>query len=216
MREFIVTGGGEIGNAHGTYPFARLTITPFKVQLTISLVGTVIFRPSDTVSIDLHDSFLGIRKGIKIRHKVSGYSDHIIFRPVGNANSLIQHIRDTGFLLNCEPMPETIEQEIASLQSSGSFPIKTSAVVGIVVSWNVLCIPAIIHDAGKHSFFNLPGAMFLPLGLLFLICLCLFFVPLVRRTVLKKHHHFCEIKTGIIFISCIICFLLALLTLLTA
>ncbi|WDF54718.1 hypothetical protein [Mucilaginibacter sp. KACC 22063] len=203
MTEFEVTGGGEIGNGRATYPFAKLTVTPYQLSLSISLVGTVVFRPSDVVSLTVENQFLGLRKGIRINHTVANYSNNIIFLST-NAAYLIKQIESTGFLLQRDPLPGHLEEEIIRTQAAGSFPIKKSAAIAIIIIWNALCIPAIINDASKSPIIKAPYAMLLPLGFMMSTCVSLLVIPTVRGWVIKPGHHINSIKTGVIFILIII------------
>jgi len=197
------TGGGAIGRIRATWPFARLNVNSNVLKLSISLMGTVVFRPSDIVSIEVINDIRG--RGIKIYHHVSGYNSNIVFYTKDDVGSLLESIRQTGFLDNKAPLPADVENEIAAIQASGSFPVKTSAAIFFVVVWNLFFIggelPSLLNKT-RHLEFG--GAR---LGLLFAILFCLgvLFVPSIRRLVLKEGRQLSEING-------FVCFFLAIAT----
>src|SRR6202012_6162260 len=135
MYEIEETGGANIGFGRATWPFAKLLVNKNELRLNASLLGNLTFRPSDIISIEPSSLFSGA--GIKINHRVNEYSAKVIFLTSGSRD-LIKRIEDTGFLNNPEPIPAEGEAEIVKYQSSGSFPMKWSAVIVFVVIWNLL------------------------------------------------------------------------------
>ena len=104
MNEIKETGGARIGMANATWPFATLKVTKDKLELNASIIGNLVFKPSDIISIEPHSSF--ISSGLKINHRVSNYKNLVIFWTFGNVNSLILKIEQTGFLNNNDPISE--------------------------------------------------------------------------------------------------------------
>ena len=97
MDEVKETGGARIGMANATWPFATLAVTKDKLVLSASLLGNLIFRPGDIISLEPYSGFLS--SGIKINHRVPGYKEKVIFWTFTNPNSLIKRIERTGFYL---------------------------------------------------------------------------------------------------------------------
>lgn len=131
MHEIEETGGANIGFGRVTWPFAKFSVNKNELQLNASIIGNVYFRPSDIISIEPSGLFNG--NGIKINHRVNGYSQKIIFLTSGSRN-LIKRIEDTGFLNNTGPIPAEVEGRIVKYQSIGSFPMKWSAVIVLLLS----------------------------------------------------------------------------------
>ena len=117
MFEIEETGGANIGLGRATWPFAKLLVNKNELQLNASLIGNVYFRPSDIISIEPSSFFSGT--GIKINHRVSGYSQKIIFLTSGSGD-LIKRIEDTGFLNNPDTIPAEVESRILKYQAEAS------------------------------------------------------------------------------------------------
>jgi hypothetical protein len=150
-------------------------------------------------------------QGIKIIHKVNNYNSDVIFWTLGSPTELIRKIEDTGFISNAGPIPAALQKEILNTQTSGRFPIKTPAIITIVVAWNALLLPSFI------TIFNgKPGAAFgsintlVAFALLFLTCLALLTSEFFREWLLKPGHtidslrgflYFTMFVTGVMFVA---------------
>lgn len=77
MTEVKETGGARIGKANATWPFATLTVNREKLQLNATILGHLVFKPTDIISIVPYSGFMS--SGIKINHKVSNYKTNIVF-----------------------------------------------------------------------------------------------------------------------------------------
>ena len=141
MTEINQNGGARVGFAHASWPFARLIVTSDKLELSASILGEFIFKPSDVTSIEVY-SGISLFPGIKINHNVEAYNQNIVFITRSSARELINQIVQTGFLNNRLSAPAFLDQEITNRQAAGGFPLKISAVIAIVVIWNLLCL----HD----------------------------------------------------------------------
>ncbi len=198
QTEIKETGGGTIGFGRATWPFATLTVNRNFLKLSISLIGTVIFRPADIISIE---PYFGIKgKGIKINHNVQGYSSTIIFSSMAGNGYLMEEIAGTGFLNNKGPLPINVENEISVLQASGSFPIKIPAAIFFVVVWNALFLSSwLSFFTGRTKQPSFAGPR---LGLAFAIIffLSVLLIPPVRQLVLKQGRQIKEIN-GFLYFS---------------
>ena len=68
------TGGARIGVANVTWPFATITVTKEQLELNATILGKLVFKSSDIISIDSCSGFMS--KGIKINHQVPTYRIH--------------------------------------------------------------------------------------------------------------------------------------------
>ena len=134
MDEIKETGGARIGMANASWPFATLTVNKEKLELNATILGKLVFKPSDIVSIEPDSSFF--RSGLKINHNVPTYKNNVVF-VTGNASNLIKRIDQIGFLTNSKPITRELSNAIEASQATGGFPIKTSAAIAIVLIWNI-------------------------------------------------------------------------------
>ena len=207
MNEIKETGGARIGMANATWPFATLTVSKDKLELNAPIVGNLIFKPADIISISPYSGFMS--SGLKINHKVPKYKDHVVFWTFSNTNNLIKRIEQTGFLTNTEPISDELENRITSAQSRGGFPIKTSAAIAIVVIWNIL----FLIDYREFFGYEIEGSPLgigahLALGFILLTCVLLLTFEPVRQIVLKEGRTVDDIKKFIYFIMLICGFML--------
>ncbi|RQO70568.1 hypothetical protein DBR43_21425 [Pedobacter sp. KBW06] len=201
MYEIVETGGANIGSGRATWPFAKLLVNKNELQLNASIIGNVYFRPSDVISIEPFTLFSGT--GIKINHRVSGYSEKVIFLTSGSRD-LIKRINDTGFLSNSDTIPAEVEARINKYQSSGSFPMKWSAVIVFVVVWNLLFLGDLLGYF-KNTSNHLPIGMGVQLALAFafLFALTTQLSAPFSRLVLKDGRKAEEIKSFLLFLMLI-------------
>lgn len=155
MDIFETTGGARIGTANATWPFAKLKADKNKLELNASIIGNLVFRPQDIISITPYSSF--ISSGLKINHRVSNYKSEVIFWTFEDTASLINQIKQTGFFENHSSATAESDQEIIDRQKSGSNPLKKSTTIVYAVIWNVLLIYDFI------TFFS-SGLKGMPLG----------------------------------------------------
>jgi hypothetical protein len=212
MTEVKETGGARIGMANATWPFATLTVNREKLQLNATILGNLIFRPGDIISIVPYSRF--ISRGIKINHKVPKYNHNIIFWTFGNPHEIIKKIEQTGFLNNTTPITGDFGESMTKAQSQGSFPLKITAAIAIVVIWNVLLLIDFQDFFGENKAgpYLGDGAQ-LASGFLLLICILLLTVEPVRRLILKEGRTISDIKKFIYFLMFISGFMLLISTL---
>jgi len=198
MYEIEETGGANIGFAKATWPFAKLLVNKNELQLNASIIGNLYFRPSDVISIEPFTLFSGT--GIKIHHRVGEYNEKVIFLTSGSRD-LIKRINDTGFLSNCNAIPAEVEARIIKYQSSGSFPMKWSAVIVFGVIWNLLFLGDLLGYFGNPNN-PLPigmGAQ-LALAFAFLFALSILLSEPFSQLVLKDGRKVKEVKSFLFFL----------------
>ena len=136
MDKFKMTGGARIGMGNSTWPFATLKVTKDKLELNASIVGNLVFQPQDIISIETYTMIPFVGQGIKINHRITNYNSKVIFWTFKNPTSVVNQIKQTGFLENTDSVLSN--EEIVKQQQAGGFPIKKQVVIGIVVIWNLL------------------------------------------------------------------------------
>lgn len=198
MKELIEKGGARIGFANATWPFATLKVSKDKLELNASVIGNLVFRPEDIISIVPQAGFLG--RGLKIIHRVPKYKDTVIFWTVSNPVLVKKRIDETGFLANDSPLPTATETEIVNSQSKDGFPIKLPAIVIFGIVWNVLLLLDFTNFLTSEKQRS-------PLGVGTLTALSFAFVTDVlilavgpfRRLILKEGRTLNDIKTFVYF-----------------
>lgn len=212
MYEVKKTGGAKIGWAHASSPFATLTVSSNKLELNASIIGNMVFKPSDVISIVPYSKLAS--SGIQISHKVKNYNPVVVFL-TNNPKELILNILETGFLNNNAALPNNVADEIEAAQSTGSFPIKTPAAITIVAIWNLLCL------INFYSFFKSTHTTQVPsfigaqmaLGFVLLLSVSLLLFKPIRALVLKKGRNINQIKNFIYMLMAISAFMLMASTL---
>ena len=200
MNDIEETGGANIGLAHATYPFAKLTVNKNVLQLNASIIGNLYFRPSDIISLESSSIRYGV--GLKIKHKVEKYNSKVIFLTAGSAD-LIRRIEATGFLQNTDPLPAEVEAEVAKYQLGGSFPMKWSAAIGFVVIWNLLFFADQFGYFGKKSNMLFGNGARIAVALAFLFALVLLISAPFRQVVLKEGRTLKDVKPFLLFLMLI-------------
>jgi hypothetical protein len=205
--EFELTGGATYGMMNATWPFATLRVNKNELELNISLLGNLHFRPEDVASITA--SGMGFfSSGIRIRHKVKGYYSTVIFKSFTNANSILQQIQQTGFLDNQERLPHYEDTIITAMQEKGGFAMKIPASIAIVVIWNLLFLPNFVHSFqnNKVPFIG----MHLGLSFMLLLSLTLLISEPFRNLLLKDGRTLKHIKTFVLFMIFLSALMLAM------
>ena len=98
MNELKLTGGARIGMANATWPFATLKVSRNKLELNASIVGNLVFQPSNIKSIEPYTQIPLIGQGIKINHNVDSYKEKVIFWTFKKPETVINEIKQVGFL----------------------------------------------------------------------------------------------------------------------
>jgi len=213
MTEVKETGGARIGMANATWPFATLTVNREKLQLNATILGNLVFKPTDIISIIPYSGFMS--SGLKINHTVSKYKDNVVFWTFGSPTEIIKKIEQTGFLTNRTPVTAELAESITKVQSQGGFPLKRTAVIAIVVIWNLLFLIDFQNFfEGNKAGSPLGLGAQLALGFILLTCILLLTLEPVRRLILKEGRNIEDIKKFIFFIM-FICGFMLLATILT-
>jgi hypothetical protein len=88
---------------NATWPFAVLKVSKDRLQLNATILGKLVFKADDIISIEPFGSIPIIGRGIKINHRVNKYNKKVIFWSFENPKTLIDKIKQTGFLSNEKP-----------------------------------------------------------------------------------------------------------------
>ncbi len=156
MEKFKLTGGARIGMANVTWSFATLRVSKNKLELNASIAGKLVFQPKDVISIDAYNTIPLLGQEIKINHRIANYSKRVIFWTCKDPSTVVNQIRQTGFLENTTGEISDTDALIVQQQQTGLFPIKKSIAIGIIVLWNILLISDII----KFSTSDKKGMLF--------------------------------------------------------
>jgi hypothetical protein len=198
MADIIETGGARIGLANATWPFATLKVTKQKLELNASIIGKLVFRPNDIISIVPQNGLLS--KGLRIIHKVPTYKKNVIFWTFGSPNELIKRIEQTGFLTNNSPLPTSAETEILNSQSKGGFPIKLTAIIIFAIVWNIFFILDLINFlTGDKQSSPLGTGALVALSFAFMTGVLILTVERFKRLILKEGRTLNDIKTFVYF-----------------
>lgn len=196
LTEFKLTGGAAYGLMNATWPFAALRVNKNELELNISLIGNLHFRPEDVISITASGASI-FSGGIRIRHKVKGYYSTVVFKSFTNIDSILQQIQQTGFLDNKERLPFYEDTVITAMQEKGGFALKIPAAIAIVVIWNLFLLPDFIHSLQNNKI----PFMGIHLGLCFmlLLSLTLLISEPFRNVILKEGRTLKHIKMFVLF-----------------
>jgi len=201
------TGGARIGMANATWPFATLTVTKELLELNATILGKLVFKPVDIISIEPYSGFLS--SGIKINHRIPTYKTNVIFWTFDTPIKLLKRIEQTGFLTNTNSVSSALEKQIITTQSGGGFPIKTRAAIAIVIIWNFLFLFDFqAFFRGNTTGFPLAIGSQLALGFVLLVCVLLLTSTSIRRIILKEGRTVGDIKRFVFFIMFICGFML--------
>lgn len=224
MKPVKITGGARIGMKNASFPFATLYADGEKLQIKVSMMGNLMFRPSDIEALEPHTIIPGIGQGIIIKHKVESYNKKIIFWTMKDPKAVIKQIEATGFFENVHTISPEVELAVqdAHLRGSGN-PIKKPYLIGGIVLWNILFLLGvgglIISEEDPYAlpvgFPPLLGIQ-VALGLALVACILLLTSSSFRSRVLKEGRTLDDIKTVAIFMLVIISFVFFTFTMVVA
>lgn len=204
MNELKITGGARIGKANATWPFATLKVNRNKLELNASIIGNLVFLSSNINSIEVYNQIPKLGQGIKINHNVDNYSEKVIFWTFKDPESIIQQIKQTGFLSNQQELSSHSNREIEQKQKSGGFPMKKSMAIGGIVLWNLLfLVDFIAYFQGNLEGLPVGNGVLSALGLLFTCALLSLISSDFRSLILKDGRTLDDIKKFSIFIMII-------------
>lgn len=202
MTQLNLTGGARIGMANATWPFASLKVSRDRLDLNATIVGNLVFKPGDIISIEPYYMIPIIGQGIKINHRIPKYNEKVIFWTFKNPNEVINQIKQTGFfdtLLTSERQNDS--ENIAERQKQGGFPVKLPFIIGLVAIWNILFVLDFLNylKGGSHGIPLGNGAVG-ALGIVFLSCLLTLISRDFRRIVLKEGRELKDISSFLYFL----------------
>lgn len=202
-EKFTLTGGARVGLANATYPFADLYVDKEILKINASIVGTLVFRPKDVISIEPYSEFPIIGNGIKINHRVENYDSEVIFWTLKKPSAVLTEIEKTGFLQNTNSELTASDVEILQKQSEGGFPIKKQVAVFYIVAWNFLFLCDIIPFFLKGDLTGSPMGigMNLAIGLLFASSILALVSEKFRIIIMKENRNFDDIKKFVYFLA---------------
>ena len=202
-EKFTLTGGARIGMANASYPFADLYVDKKILKINASIVGNLIFKPKDIISIEPYTFIPLIGQGIKINHRIENYNPKVIFWTFKDPNSVISEIKKTGFLQNLNSEISVKDSEIMKKQNEGGFPLKKSVAIFFIIAWNLLFLSDIIPFFLKGETEGSPIGigMNLAVGLLFTSSILAIVSVNFRKIILKENRDFDDIKKFAYFIA---------------
>lgn len=180
---FKVTGGARVGWINASWPLAQLSATPDKLSISIRLLGTYSFAPDQVSSIERYVMIPVLGWGIRIQHCNVDCPKRVVFWCLGNPDSILQGIQDSGFL--------PVASSSACLQRSG-WAIRWWVIIIAVAIWNVL----FFLDAGRaNGSAGHPGPFDMgPLLFAFVLSVGTLISPQLQRIILKPGRSIGEIK----------------------
>jgi hypothetical protein len=182
MEEIKITGGARIGWVNASWPFAKLIASATSLRLS-SLGGTYNFLPSDVVALERYGIIPLFSSGIRIAHARPDYPSKIIFWYLGNPETLLGEIRETGFLPTAPTSSESKWRGI---------PVRWSAILLAILVWSGLFF---LDDVFLRGIVKRPGFFTLaPLLLAFSVCWRAKTSPGLQEMILKDGHSINEIK----------------------
>jgi len=202
MTQLNLTGGARIGMANATWPFASLKVTKERLDLNAAVVGNLVFRPEDIISIEPYYMMPIIGQGIKINHRIPKYKDKVIFWTFKNPKEVIRQIKQTGFLDNSSNEITTQDSKIIiERQKQGGFPIKIPFAISLVIVWNVLFIMDFVNlSKSKTESIPLGNGAIGALAIVFLSCLLTLISKDFRKIVLKEGRELKDISRFLYFL----------------
>ncbi len=201
MTELKLTGGARIGMVNATMPFATLRVSRNKLALNVSLIGNLVFQPTDIISIEPYVMIPVIGQGIIIKHRVPNYKERVIFWTTKDPDWVIQQIRAAGFQPAKPLEGQAVDREIVDQQEKGGFPFKLGFVIVAVGVWNLLfmvdVVPAFSAGGGEPV---LGKGIITASGLVVLTSLLSLFSPGFRRLILKEGRGLEQIRRSMVIL----------------
>jgi hypothetical protein len=204
-NSYTATGGAVIGKARATSPFVKLIVDEDVLKINASIIGNLIFRPQDIISITPYEASFMEGKGIKIAHKVENYASEVIFLSQKNPSEILASIRETGFISRIgkeSKINYAIDDQVVKFQNQGSFPMKKHVGIFYIVAWNALFLADIIPFMLAEKKEGLPIGIGVKsaLGLIILSTLLAIVSEDFRKLILKEGRNFDDIKTFTYFL----------------
>ncbi len=209
-EKFTLKGGARIGMANATYPWADLFVDKDILKINASLIGKLIFRPEDIISIEPYSIIPFLGQGIKINHRVKNYNSKVIFWTLQKPEIVINEIEKVGFFERINSEISLEDEEIIKMQQQGSFPIKKSIAIIFVVLWNLLFLSDFIlfFQGVNKDMFPFGNGIKMAIGLVMITSILTLISSNFRAIILKEGRDINEIKQFIYFLIVICGFML--------
>lgn len=210
---YRLTGGARVGRMNVTYPFATLKVDAEFLELDVSLIRNLEFQPKDIISIEPYDLIPILGRGIKINHRLACYSPKVIFWTFQEPESLIQKMKQIGFLPKINPVLSKADQLMLERQRKSENPVKPLALIVLFLfSLGIFINSFLLFPMSGGTTEALYRIATIGLSVIFLCCLLVWFSKTFRGLILSKERHFHEIKRFILFTTvlsgCILFFML--------
>lgn len=128
-QPFTSTGGARIGWTNATWPLAQLSATPDALTISVRLLGSYTFAPSQVAAVERYATIPVLSWGVQIRHCRVDYPQRFIFWCLGSPDTVLRGIHAAGFVPTA---PSS-----AVIQPRG-FALRWSAIIIAVAVWNAL------------------------------------------------------------------------------
>lgn len=181
MEDKKIKVGACVGWVHSSRFNNSLLVNSEKLELKVSLIGHYVFNRDQVVAIKKITFVPVLFWGLKIEHNVESYPSSIILWTILNPSNLLREIEECGFVPRGE----------SKLNRKG-FPIRTLAIIGIIVVWN-LAFKIDQFAFGKSLMAKMDSAPYVPLLLLFLMALTIKKNKSVANLILKPGRQIGEI-----------------------
>ena len=187
-ENYKLTGGARIGRANATYPLADFYVDKNILKINASIVGNLVFRPEDIISIETYNFIPLLAQGIKINHKIQNYNPKVFFWTFKDPETVLTEIKRTGFLENKNYNLSTEDKSIIERQNQGGFPIKKNIAIFYVIVWNILLLSDFIPFLLNFSKDKLPFSfgVITAVGLIFFSVVLALFSQNFRNLILKQ------------------------------
>jgi len=189
-KSFSYTGGARIGWMNATWPLAKLNVSSNMLDINATLLGKYSFSPDQVVGIERYTVIPIIGWGIRIHHNIASYPEKVIFWCLGNPNTLIKRIEETGFV------GRAITDSL--LQRNG-MPVRWQFLAAAIVLWNLLFLIDIgfpPKPTAKPGWFS-----FIAVLILFLGSISMWHFSALQRLVLKHNRDPGEIKAWLYLLA---------------
>jgi len=171
---FTTTGGAHVGWINASWPFAKLSATPEKLTLSISVLGTYTFAPERVSTIEKYVMIPVLASGVRIHHCSPDCPVRVIFWCLQDPDTVLQGIAASGF----RPAAPSV-----ALQPRSGMAIRWSAALIAIAVWNGLFLLGGWRKAGPSAD---PGSMVLaPLIFLFVFAIGTLKSAKLQRIILK-------------------------------
>ncbi len=202
---FTATGGARVGWTNATWPLAQLSATSDKLTISIRVLGTYNFAPDQVSAVERYVMIPVLGWGIRIHHCNADCPKRVIFWYLGNPDTVLRGIRDSGFLPVAPISASPYRRGIA---------MRWSAIIIAIAAWNALFFLGAGHTSGVPSH---PGPLILaPLLFAFALSVGTLISPKLQRIILKPGRSVGEIRPFLRLLAFISGLLLVIISILLA